>query len=74
MRLNEQYTSKELISFIGERMKMVCVDGEIIIGEMYSYINEHDSDDGYVHVYIYSPKIDGVVDVGEDEISQFSPA
>ncbi len=73
MKLKEQYTGEELTSFIGKRMKMICVDGEVIKGEVYGYTSKYDSCDGQIHVFIYSPRMGFGVDVAEDEIVQFVP-
>lgn len=74
MLLDEVYSGKELMSFVGKRMRMKCVDGEVIKGEVFGYTSNHDSDDGQNHVFIFSPKMGFGVDVGEDEISSFEPA
>ena len=73
MKLDKAYTPCELMSFIGRRMRMKCVDGEIIKGEVYGYTTAPDSDDDQMHIYILSPRIGCGVDVAEDEIESFRP-
>ena len=74
MKLNDHYTAEEQVSFIGKKMNLVCTDGEVIKGKLFGYTSKYDSDEGQVHVDIYSPRMGFAVDVAEDEIVRFYPA